>query len=201
MIFGLPIDLLLMRATALLVVVAAHGYAVAFVADRLGDGRPRAERRLTPNALRHLDPLGVPAFVFSGGYGWIRQVMVETGRLRFGRASLILVVLAGASAALLLAWAALLLRLPIADAAGWETVADMLEVIASTGIAFALFNILPLPPLTGGLLLAVVAPRLYLWFAERALLPALLIALLLAAGTIQAWLDPSVARILAVLPG
>ncbi len=201
MIFGLSIDLLLMRATALLVVVAAHGYAVAFVADRLGDHGPRAERRLTPNALRHLDPLGVPAFVFSGGYGWIRQVMVEAGRLRFGRASLVLIVLAGAAAAAGAAVAALLLRLTIADAAGWEIVAEMLDVIAATGVAFALFNVLPLPPLTGGLLLAVVAPRLYRWFAERALLPALLIALLLAAGTIQAWLDPVVARILAVLPG
>jgi len=201
MIFGLPIDLLLMRATALLVVVAAHGYAVAVAAELLGDARPRAERRLTPNALRHLDPLGVPAFVFSGGYGWIKQLMVDTGPLRFGRASLILIVLAGAAAALVAALVAMLLRLPIADSAGWTMVAEMLEVTASTAIAFALLNVVPVPPLTGGLLLAVVAPPVYRWLAERALLPALLIALLLAAGAIQEWLDPVVARILALLTG
>ena len=201
MIFGLPIDLLLMRATALLVVVAAHGYAVALAAGRLGDDGPRAERRLTPNALRHLDPIGVPAFVFSGGYGWIRQIMIDTDRLRFGRPSLVLVVLAGTAAALAASLLAVLLRMPIANAAGWEIVAEMLEVIASTGIAFALFILVPLPPITGGLLLAAVAPGLYRWFAERALLPALLIAILLAAGVIQGWLDPIVAEILAALPG
>ncbi|MCW5719085.1 MAG: hypothetical protein KIS68_14775 [Bauldia sp.] len=201
MIFGLPIDLLLMRATALLVVVAAHGYAVAASLHLLGDESPRAERRLTLNALRHLDPVGLPAFVFSGGYGWIRQIVADSTRLRFGRLSLVLVVVAGAAAALAVALLALLLRLPIAGSAGWGTVADMLQVIASTGVAFALFNLVPLPPLTGGLLLGVVAPRLYRWFAERALLPALVIVLFLAAGAIQLWLDPVVARILVVLPG
>lgn len=201
MIYGLPIDLLLMRATALLVVVAAHGLAVAFLADRLGDRGPRAERRLTPNALRHLDPIGVPAFVFSGGYGWIKQIVVDPKRLRFGRLALILVVLGGAAAALLTAFVATLLLLPIASAGGWEIVADTLRAIASTGIAFALFNLVPLPPLTGGLLLAVLAPPLYRWFAERAIFPALLIGFFLLAGAIQDWLDPVAAKILAAFPG
>ncbi|MGV8839092.1 MAG: hypothetical protein ACWA6X_02185 [Bauldia sp.] len=201
MIFGLPLDLLLMRATALLAVIAAHGFAVAFVADRLGDSAPRAERRLTLNALRHFDPIGAPAFVFGGGYGWIRQIPTEASRLRFGRPSLVLIVLAGTAATALVAVLATLVRLPITDVAGWSIVAETLRVTASTAIAFGLFNLVPLPPLAGGLLLGIVAPPLYRWFAERALLPALLIALFLLAGTVQDWLDPIVQNILAALPG
>lgn len=200
MILGVPIDLLLMRATALLVVVAAHGYTVAFAATLLGDPGPRADRRLTPNALRHLDPIGVPAFVFSGGYGWIRQITIDPLRLRFGRLALVLVVLASVGAGFLVAVLAMLLAAALGDAAAWAIVPDTLRTIAATAIAFALFNLLPLPPLTGGLLLAVVAPPVHRWLAERALFPALLIAILLADGVVQDWLDPVVAKILATLP-
>lgn len=201
MIFGLPIDLLLMRATALLIVVAAHGFAVAFVADRMGDGTPRAERRLTLNALRHFDLLGAPALVFTGGYGWIPQLPTDESRLRKGRLALPVIVLAGAVATMLVALVALLLRLTMADAGAWTIVADTLGATASTAIAFTLFNLLPVPPLTGGLLLGVVAPKVHRWFAERALLPALLIVLFLLFGAIQDWLDPVVAVIVAALPG
>lgn len=201
MIFGLPIDLLLMRATALLVVMAVHAYAVSFAADRLGDGTPRAEKRLTPNALRHLDLIGAPAFALSGGYGWIRQIPVDGSRLRFGRASLLLVVLAGAAASLFVALLAAILALPIGGSGSWALVADLLGVTTSTAIAFTLFNLVPLPPLTGGLLLGIVAPPLYRWFAERALLPALLIVFFLLFGAIQDWLDPIVTGIVDTLPG
>ncbi|MCC6735720.1 MAG: hypothetical protein IT534_06280 [Bauldia sp.] len=201
MIFGLPIDLLVIRATALLAVMAAHGFAVAFVADRLGDGAARTEKRLTLNALRHLDPIGAPAFAFSGGYGWIRQIPVDGAKLRFGRAGLLLIVVAGTAATLLVALLAALLSPTIPASGNWQLIADLLGVTTSTAIAFALFDLLPIPPLTGGLLLGIVAPPLCRWFSERALLPALVIVLFLLFGALQDWLDPVVSRLVAALPG
>src|SRR6516162_5410364 len=79
-------------------IASVHGFAVAGTAVAMGDPGPRYDARLSPNPLRHLDVLGTLAGVFSAG--WIRPIAVDPALLRFGRAGLALVVLAGAAATL-----------------------------------------------------------------------------------------------------
>ena len=61
--FGLIIQQIIILAPPLLFALTVHELAHGYVAWRLGDPTAKNEGRLTMNPLKHLDPLGVIAFV------------------------------------------------------------------------------------------------------------------------------------------
>jgi Zn-dependent protease len=61
---------------ALIVGTTFHEFSHAFVADQLGDHRPRAMGRVSLNPLHHLDPMGTLFFVMAG-FGWGKPVLVN----------------------------------------------------------------------------------------------------------------------------
>jgi hypothetical protein len=150
----LTIQLVLMRFGALMIVAAVQGFVVAAVAVALGDPGPRYDARLSPSPFAHLDLFGsLAALVF--GLAWSKPVAIDPALLRGGRPALVLPVLA-AVAALVLVALALRLVIPVAVtglpyAAGLATGA-FLRVAAEVCLASALLALLPIPPLTAGLL-------------------------------------------------
>jgi Zn-dependent protease len=148
-----------LRLLAMVFIAAIHGFTVAGTACALGDPGPRYDGRLTANPLAHLDLLGTLAGVFS--LGWIRPIAVDPALLRFGRAGLVLVVLAGAAATLA---SVILLRLarphllPLLPDTTSALAFAVIETIGEVSIWFALVNVLPLPPLTGAHLIVAIAP-------------------------------------------
>jgi hypothetical protein len=158
----LTIQLVLMRFGALLIVAAVQGFTVAAAAVALGDAGPRYDARLTPSPFGHLDLFGsLAALVF--GLAWSRPVAIDPALLRGGRPALALPVLA-AVAALVLFAIALRFAIPVAVtglpyAAGLATGA-FLRVAAEVCLASALLALLPVPPLTAGLLWQAAGIRL-----------------------------------------
>src|SRR5690606_33073207 len=74
-------EMWILRAAAVLLVLAIHEYAHAAVAVRLGDPRPKYDGRLTLNPFVHLDPIGtLMLLVF--GFGWAKPVMVDPTRFK-----------------------------------------------------------------------------------------------------------------------
>ena len=71
--FGVFLTLVLSTCAALIIGIAFHEFCHAFVADRLGDGLPRAQGRVTLNPLAHLDPAGTVLMLFAG-FGWGKPV-------------------------------------------------------------------------------------------------------------------------------
>ncbi|SDE44042.1 site-2 protease family protein [Desulfuromonas thiophila] len=153
----------IMLVPALLAVTAhelAHGYA----ADRLGDPTARLLGRLTFNPLRHLDLFGTLALLLVG-FGWARPVPVNPGNLRNPHRHMLWVALSGPLANLLLALAsALLLRLLalVPDTAVVELLSRPLALMAAfslyINLILALLNLMPVPPLDGGRILAALLP-------------------------------------------
>jgi Zn-dependent protease len=189
---------LVLRFCALLFIAGVHGLAVAATAVALGDPGPRHDGRLTFNPFAHLDIVGgISAVLFS--LGWIRPIAVDPAKLRPGRAGLALVVIAGAAATILSALGLRLMRPMILPLLPDTTSAIAFALIETTGqlsLWFALFNLLPVPCLTGSHLLVIVMPQ---WRdAIRKLQPfvAVLLAVLAATGLITASLAP-VHRVLA----
>lgn len=156
---SLSLQQLLMRFAALLLVAAVHGWAVSAAAVALGDPGPKYDGRRTLNPFTHLDLLGgVGIVLFS--LGWIRPIAVDPQQLR-SRWWTIVVVLAGIGATVALA---LLARI-VAPLAVTELGPSMstgvgvfLSTVVNLALWFAIFNFLPLPPLTGGLLLSAASP-------------------------------------------
>ena len=62
---------------AVIIAIAFHEYAHAWMADRLGDETPRMQGRLTLNPLKHLDPVGSILLLFAG-FGWGKPVQINS---------------------------------------------------------------------------------------------------------------------------
>lgn len=153
---------------------AAHGYA----ALALGDDTAKRMGRLSLNPLRHVDQVGtilLPGFLLVTQlltvgrvefmFGWAKPVPVNLLALRSPRQGMMLVAAAGPAMNFLLAWIAALLVHPV-EAWGSLLSPDSLGIAYRfiglcilANLVLGLFNLLPIPPLDGGRILAGLLPR------------------------------------------
>jgi len=164
---------------------AAHGYA----AYHLGDQTAFERGRLTLNPLKHIDPLGtvlLPAALLLAHspflFGYAKPVPVRAENFRNPRRDMALVAAAGPASNLVLAIVfglALLLAQATASETYW--LLNALDVLVTTNLVLAIFNMLPIPPLDGASVLAGFLPenwaRPYLRLGRIPFLPLLLIFL------------------------
>ena len=146
-------------AVALVVGITFHEFSHAFLADQLGDRRPRALGRVSLNPLRHLDPVGSLVFVLAG-FGWGKPVPVNVYALRPGRIGMAVVAAGGPLANLTVAVvAAVAVRaMDVANSSGFAV--ELALAIVTYNLVLAFFNLLPIPPLDGyNALLAFLPPR------------------------------------------
>ena len=160
-------------SAALLIGVTFHEFSHAFAANRQGDLTATRLGRLTLNPKAHLDPAGT-VMLFIVGFGWGKPVPVDPRRLKSGRLGMAIVSAAGPAANVVLALAFALLfqsgllepsnfnrsALGAIDVLGWLTLVATLSVLLN--LILAVFNLLPVPPLDGGGILAGIAPRVLL---------------------------------------
>jgi Zn-dependent protease len=146
---------------ALVVGITFHEFSHAFVADRLGDRRPRALGRVSLNPIRHLDPMGAIFFLLAG-FGWGKPVPVNAYALRPSRIGLTVVALAGPVANFTVAVVVailfrVLLQVGLLDA---EFPNAVMQLIVYFNVALGLFNLIPIPPLDGyNVVLPLLPPR------------------------------------------
>jgi len=146
-------------AVALVVGITFHEFSHAFIADQLGDHRPRALGRVSLNPVAHIDPIGALVFVLAG-FGWGRPVPVNVYALRPGRIGMAFVAGGGPIANVLVATgAAIAYRvLEMGGIGGFAL--DVTLWIVLFNLLLAIFNLLPIPPLDGyNILLAFLPPR------------------------------------------
>lgn len=146
----------------LLIALVIHEYAHALVAVRMGDETPRLMGRLTLNPVAHIDPIGLIMLLLVR-FGWAKPVMINVNNFRNWRKGEICVSLAGPGANFIVAFFALAIqiilnRIPALSSPGLDLV---MSLIVLYNINFAIFNLIPLPPLDGSRLLTVFLP--YEW--------------------------------------
>ena len=149
------------RVPALLLALTIHEYAHAAVADSLGDPTPRLTGRLTMNPFMHLDIVGT-IMLLVAGFGWAKPVEVDPRYFRDGRKSMMAVSFAGPGANFFLAFVALLLvGIFSTFAYSKQGIYSFLFLVAQYNIWFALFNLIPVPPLDGSKILMSMLPGRY----------------------------------------
>jgi Zn-dependent protease len=157
----LTLQTVVLRICAGLLIVSVHGGAVAATAGLLGDPGPRQDGRLGRSPLLHVDLVGGLLIVLFT-FGWVRPIAIDPDRMRSGRIGLLAVVAAASCATIAIAEALRLVRpfvlnmLPDTAAA---TFFVFVEVVVRLSVSFTLFNMLPVPPLTGQHLLVATWPR------------------------------------------
>jgi Zn-dependent protease len=146
-------------AIALVVGITFHEFSHAFIADQLGDHRPRALGRVSLNPIAHIDPIGALVFVLAG-FGWGKPVPVNVYALRPGRIGMAMVAAGGPIANVIVAvGAAVGYRLLDLGGVG-GLVLDVGFFIIFFNLLLAIFNLLPIPPLDGyNVVLAFLPPR------------------------------------------
>ena len=159
----LELDTIIYRIPALLFAITIHEYAHAQCAESMGDPTPRLMGRLTFNPMAHLDPIGAILLVVAG-FGWAKPVAINTNNFRNRREGTIKVSLAGPGANLFLCFLAALLS-AVMNKFGLIShgVYEFLLWIQLYNVWFAFFNLIPIPPLDGSLLLSELLPAKQSW--------------------------------------
>lgn len=148
--------------------ITCHEVSHGYIAWRYGDPTARMLGRLTLNPIKHIDIIGT-LMIFFVGIGWAKPVPVVYENLRNPKRDMIWVAAAGPITNFLLALvSALLLRGLVTlfnpAAAGSqlsmiiEPLVLMLAFSVYINLLLAIFNLIPLPPLDGGRVLAGLLP-------------------------------------------
>ena len=184
----------------LLLSLTIHEAAHAWTADKLGDPTARALGRVSLNPLVHIDWIGtvllpiIAAVSHLPLIGWAKPVPVMLRNLRHPRRDFMLVAAAGPISNLLQAVvAAVLLRLVWDPALGNEPglAATVLFLAVQINLLLAFFNLIPVPPLDGGRVLAgLLPPRLAIGYNQLGRFGFLIIYALMFTGAASAFITP-----------
>ena len=152
----------------ILCILPLHEFAHGWVANKLGDPTAKLEGRLTLNPLASVDPMGALALILFG-FGWAKPVPVNPNYFKKPKQGMALTALAGPASNFLLALALLLAaRLTAEHALVTGTLNEtwfmFLLNTSSLSVGLGLFNLIPIPPLDGSKVVAVLLPdRAYDW--------------------------------------
>jgi Zn-dependent protease len=152
----------------ILVALTIHEAAHAWSADRLGDPTARMLGRVSLNPIVHIDPIGTILLplvsIFSGLplLGWAKPVPVNTSRFAHPRRDFMIVAAAGPLSNLAQALVAGLLLAVIDPGADGSLAGSLmhgvLRLVVTANVFLAVFNLIPVPPLDGGNVLAGLLP-------------------------------------------
>jgi len=162
-------------AVPVLLAITFHEAAHGLVADKLGDPTARKLGRITLNPIKHIDPQGtiiiplvmiVMSKMLLGqvmAFGWAKPVPVDPRHFKQPLLDMALVALAGPVSNFVMAslWA-LFISLSVAvvsDRALLDHLVFMGEIGIFINVLLLVLNLLPIPPLDGGRVVAGLLPK------------------------------------------
>jgi len=161
----LQLSSILIGFAIVIVALTIHEAAHAWTADRLGDPTARLLGRVSLNPLVHIDPIGtilLPLLAIFSGLpilGWAKPVPVNVSRLRHHRRDFMIVAAAGPISNLLQAFVIAGVFRTLYDPSASDLLPAILKDAVTTNLVLAFFNLIPIPPLDGGNVLAGLVPE------------------------------------------
>ena len=194
--FGSLRDILL-RVAAVFLCLTIHETCHGLAAYALGDPTAKRAHRLSLNPLRHIDWLGLLMMVVAG-FGWAKPVPVNPNYFKKPKQGMAVTALAGPVSNLLLAILLLLIargvyiRAALTGSFSATWFAFLLDT-ASLSVGLGLFNLVPIPPLDGSKVLAVLLPdRAYSWLMRYERFGMLLLLAVISVGIGSNALDSAI---------
>lgn len=151
-----------LRVAAIFLCLTVHETCHGLAAYALGDPTAKSMHRLSLNPLRHIDWFGL-LMMFMAGFGWAKPVPVDPRYFKKPKQGMAVTALAGPASNFLLALLMMLfskvIYLYAPYSAGMALLFEFcLYTVAPLSIGLGLFNLLPIPPLDGSKVVAVLLP-------------------------------------------
>lgn len=192
----------LLNLPIIFLAISVHEASHAFVSYKLGDPTAKNLGRITLNPLKHIDPIGFLSMALLG-FGWANPVQINTRYFKKPKRDMALSAFAGPVSNILLAFVctgilkliitfAPVVRIDFVAGASFSSLALTLVtrlVFYSVllNLMFAVFNMLPVPPLDGSRVIYTFLPAKYYFSVmkyERYIAIAIIILLFLG------WISP-----------
>ena len=151
-----------LRVAAVLLCLTVHETCHGLAAYALGDPTAKSMHRLSLNPLHHIDWFGL-FMMFAAGFGWAKPVPVDPRYFKKPKKGMALTALAGPVSNFLLALLLTFISKMIYLYAPYSAALDVLFTFclytaAPLSIGLGLFNLIPIPPLDGSKVIAVLLP-------------------------------------------
>lgn len=162
-----PLDVLLLQilfsVLALLLVFPVHEFAHGLAAYACGDKTAKYQGRLTLNPLAHIDVLGF-VFILLFGFGWAKPVQIDSRYFKNRRLGTVCTAAAGPVSNVLFCFVSYLIYGVLSVYAAqnsleWLSIFSQLFFFMTIyNATFAVFNLIPVPPLDGSKIVAELLP-------------------------------------------
>ena len=165
----------LLSVPIIILVMSVHEYAHGVVAKKLGDPTAESLGRLTLNPFKHIDIIGFLMFLIIG-IGYAKPVPINSRYFKKPKRDMALVGAAGPISNVLMAllfgffmklFYLLLPFLPMNETSivAYGYLVQILYYGIAYNVIFAIFNLIPIPPLDGSRILYAFLPsKALLWF-------------------------------------
>ncbi len=194
---------LLIILSVLLFSLTIHETAHAATANWYGDPTARRLGRISLNPLVHIDPVGTVMLpllgILAGGFvfGWAKPVPVNPANLKNHRRDFLVIAAAGPASNIVLAMGASVVLGAIPGGLGASegipgAVATFAFAMLQLNLLLAVLNMLPIPPLDGGNVLAGLLPEALAASYDRLIRPYgfLILIVLMASGWLYRLIVP-----------
>lgn len=152
----------LIQVAAVLLCLTVHETSHGLAAYVLGDPTAKSRNRLSLNPLRHIDWFGF-AMMFFVGFGWAKPVPVDARYFKNEKYGMAVTALAGPCSNFLLALVLLLVSKAVYLYVPYSAVSEggyyFLIQASALSVGLGLFNLVPIPPLDGSKVAAVLLPE------------------------------------------
>ena len=161
----LDIKTLLINVPITLIALTLHELAHGWVSGKLGDPTPKRDGRMTLNPMAHLDLVGTLLMILTG-FGWAKPVMVNPMYYKDRKKGMAIVGIAGPITNVLLAFVGMMLyalslvvcfKLGVSQAVT-SPVSYIAQLFVVRNLCFAVFNLIPIPPLDGSRVASMFLP-------------------------------------------